>query len=206
MTTNKQPISKHPLIVALFSGILLAIIGYLFDFRLDANQRAFVESQSSMEKVFNEKQSVRDLKILEQQSKINEFEKYLDEFSSGSTAFYSAVENYILNQKIPKGKVLNSIEELNYKRAPLFATIKKIDASQIARNVHLVDSLAKYYLLVLDITEDCQKAHAKSISLIRKKLDERFTPLQNWIISELHKELVTVRKSKKIDAIKLPPH
>ena len=169
----KNPFWKHPLVVALFSGFILAALANYFDNRRSKNE----------------------LNLVELQAKINQHEKYLDELALASTNFYGAVENYILDikeyQKDYEGefeeRIWSDIQQINFARAPLFAALEKIKISMVGEVIP--EEIAAYYLLVLDIATLCQTRRGSKTGDIRRLLDEEYTPKQNLILYEVQKVL-----------------
>lgn len=170
---EKRPFS-HPLLVALFSGILLAILGNYFETRRDK----------------------KELDLLDLKSKINQHEKYLDELALASANYYGAVENYILDvrqfSKAGKSEALDErvwsdIQKINFARAPLFASLEKLKVSLTGEL--LSEEIENYYLLVLQVTTLCQTRKVSETTKIRKILDAKYTPSQNLILYEVQKTI-----------------
>ena len=168
---------KHPLTVALFSGILLLILTYVLESnRVDQEKRDFAKKAS-----------------------YDKYEKYLDEFSLAATNFYSAVENYILDMKeFKKVKFNNSYEEriwrdiqqINFARAPLYAALEKIKISKIVTEKEFVILIQH----AIDISTLCQTRRNDRLDDIRKLLDTEFTPKKNEILYKIQQGITKIQQ------------
>jgi len=178
MTTDRRKTLIHPLIVALFSGIILAILG-----------NYFTHIRESKENL-----------LFEKASEIQEYEKYVDELALSSTLLYSAVENYILDLKEFKDsnlkekyeeRIWGDIQKINLARAPLFASLEKLKTSEMGINNK--QKFEDYYIFILKITTLCQTRRKDKVEEIRILLDTKYTPTQNLLLFNIQQKINSLR-------------
>ncbi|MCF2874305.1 MULTISPECIES: hypothetical protein [unclassified Tenacibaculum] len=175
---------KHPLFIAVFSGLILAFIGN----HLEKN-REKIEREFQIQNLSNEK------KLLKVKSKITQYEKYIEELASGTANFYNSVENYILDLNeyhknrtlLNEERVWKDIQNVNYSRTPIFAVFEKLLVTDIGKKME--KEIRQYYLLIIEIAKLTQTRRFDKKNVIRKLLDEKFTTKQTWFLYKIQTEI-----------------